>query len=195
MACSSRCRRGSSETCDTDSGTTTCVLSTLQKLPVYTTLEEHRKATPLLPWEGFSKDRRSPLASYTYSRAMNNHRVRTSSGVTQLFMRRTKTVVMSLQTIKEGHLYKRGKINTEWRMRTFVLNGKQLAYFKGGVSECRGANGCFPSSLSLPLLLLAYYYVVCGTVLKGRCIAHCFLAHFMGTHWQDITIACVLAYS
>ncbi|CAI8007089.1 Pleckstrin homology domain-containing family A member 1 [Geodia barretti] len=63
---------------------------------------------------------------------MNNHRVRTSSGVTQLFMRRTKTVVMSLQTIKEGHLYKRGKINTEWRMRTFVLNGKQLAYFKGG---------------------------------------------------------------
>ena len=97
---------------------------------------------------------------------MNNHRVRTSSAVTQLFMRRTKSVVMSLQTIKEGHLYKRGKINTEWRMRMFVLNGKQLAYFKGGVSECRGWSGCFSSSLSLPILLLAYY-VVCGTVLKG----------------------------
>jgi hypothetical protein len=39
---------------------------------------------------------------------------------------------MSLQTIKEGQLYKRGKINTEWRLRLFVLNGKQLAYFKGG---------------------------------------------------------------
>lgn len=40
----------------------------------------------------------------------------------------------ALQTIKEGHLYKRGKINTEWRQRLFVLNGKQLSYFKGGVS-------------------------------------------------------------
>lgn len=41
---------------------------------------------------------------------------------------------MSLQTIKEGQLYKRGKINTEWRQRLFVLNSKQLAYFKGSVS-------------------------------------------------------------
>ena len=40
----------------------------------------------------------------------------------------------ALQTIKEGHLYKRGKINTDWRQRLFVLNGKQLSYFKGGVS-------------------------------------------------------------
>ena len=63
-----------------------------------------------------------------------NNRVRTATGVSPLFARRTKSVVMSLQTIKEGHLYKRGKINTEWRMRMFVLNGKQLAYFKGGVS-------------------------------------------------------------
>lgn len=31
-------------------------------------------------------------------------------------------------------MYKRGKINTDWRQRLFVLNGKQLAYFKGGVS-------------------------------------------------------------
>ena len=54
--------------------------------------------------------------------------------VSPLFIRRTKSVVMSLQTIKEGTLYKRGKINTEWRQRLFVLNGKQLAYFKGGVS-------------------------------------------------------------
>ena len=93
---------------------------------------------------------------------MNNHRVRTSSAVTQLFMRRTKSVVMSLQTIKEGHLYKRGKINTEWRMRMFVLNGKQLAYFKGGVSECRGWSGCF-SSLSFspspsPRILCGVWY-------------------------------------
>ena len=65
-----------------------------------------------------------------------NNRVRASTA-TGLFMRRTKSVVMSLQTIKEGHLYKRGKINKEWRMRLFVLNGKQLAYFKGGVSEPR----------------------------------------------------------
>ena len=41
----------------------------------------------------------------------------------------------SLQTLKEGTLYKRGKINTEWRQRQFVLNGKQLSYFKGGVSS------------------------------------------------------------
>ncbi len=53
-----------------------------------------------------------------------------------LFQRRTLTLVMSLQTIKEGYMYKRGKINTEWRQRLFVLNGKQLAYFKGSVSGC-----------------------------------------------------------
>lgn len=41
----------------------------------------------------------------------------------------------SLQTIKEGMLYKKGKINTEWRHRLFVLNGKNLSYFKGGVSN------------------------------------------------------------
>eukprot|EP00731_Ephydatia_muelleri_P027934 Em0019g807a len=39
---------------------------------------------------------------------------------------------MALQTIKEGVMYKRGRINTDWRQRLFVLNGKQLAYFKGG---------------------------------------------------------------
>ncbi|XP_064402649.1 PH domain-containing protein DDB_G0274775-like [Halichondria panicea] len=39
---------------------------------------------------------------------------------------------MSLQTIKEGHLYKKGKINKDWRQRLFVLNGKRLSYFKGG---------------------------------------------------------------
>lgn len=38
------------------------------------------------------------------------------------------------QTIKEGYLYKRGKINTDWKQRLFILNGKQLAYFKGSVS-------------------------------------------------------------
>ena len=64
--------------------------------------------------------------------------LRSSVSVSPLFIRRTKSVVMSLQTIKEGQLYKRGKINTEWRLRLFVLNGKQLAYFKGGVrnSNC-----------------------------------------------------------
>jgi hypothetical protein len=39
---------------------------------------------------------------------------------------------MSLQTLKEGHLSKRGKVNTEYRIRLFVLNRKQLSYFKGG---------------------------------------------------------------
>jgi hypothetical protein len=113
------------------------------------------------PGKGLGK--KEGIPSYvSYNRAMNNHRVRTSSAVTQLFMRRTKSVVMSLQTIKEGHLYKRGKINTEWRMRMFVLNGKQLAYFKGGVSECRGWSGCF-SSLSFspspsPRILCGVWY-------------------------------------
>ena len=46
---------------------------------------------------------------------------------------RTRSTVMSLQTLKEGYLYKRGKINTDWRHRLFILNGKQLSYFKGGV--------------------------------------------------------------
>ena len=46
---------------------------------------------------------------------------------------RSRSTVMSLQTLKEGYLYKRGKINTEWRYRFFILNGKQLSYFKGGV--------------------------------------------------------------
>ena len=32
-------------------------------------------------------------------------------------------------------MLKKGKINTEWRQRLFVLNGKQLSYFKGGVSQ------------------------------------------------------------
>ena len=50
--------------------------------------------------------------------------------------RRYFTVVMSqLQTIKEGQLYKKGKINKDWRQRLFVLNGKRLSYFKGGVSK------------------------------------------------------------
>ena len=57
------------------------------------------------------------------------------------FIRRTRSLVMSLQTIKEGHLYKRGKLNTEWRQRLFILNGKQLAYFKGGVSAEGGREG------------------------------------------------------
>ena len=51
-----------------------------------------------------------------------------------MFQRRTWTVVMSLHTMKEGLLFKRGKINTEWRQRLFILNRKQLAYFKGSVS-------------------------------------------------------------
>ena len=74
--------------------------------------------------------------------------------VSALFTRRTKSVVMSLQTIKEGHLYKRGKINTEWRLRLFVLNGKQLAYFKGGVSVFYRSCSFRHLSLSLPHSLL-----------------------------------------
>ena len=57
-----------------------------------------------------------------------------------MFRLRTQSVVMSLQTLKEGQLYKRGKINTEWRQRLFILNGKQLAYFKGSVSELQCLN-------------------------------------------------------
>ncbi|XP_065882867.1 pleckstrin homology domain-containing family A member 1-like [Dysidea avara] len=37
-----------------------------------------------------------------------------------------------MATLKEGVMYKRGKINTDWKLRTFVLTAKQLAYFKGG---------------------------------------------------------------
>ncbi len=47
---------------------------------------------------------------------------------------------MSLQTIKEGQLYKKGKINKDWRQRLFVLNGKRLSYFKGGVSNQHCSN-------------------------------------------------------
>ena len=65
---------------------------------------------------------------------------------TAMFRRRTRTVVMSLQTLKEGQLYKKGKINTEWRQRLFILNGKQLAYFKGSVSVCHfETSDCFRS--------------------------------------------------
>ena len=52
-----------------------------------------------------------------------------------MFRRRNRrSTAMSQQTIKEGQLYKRGKLNTEWRQRLFILNSKQLTYFKGGVS-------------------------------------------------------------
>ena len=83
--------------------------------------------------------------------------VRGSVTVPSLFTRRTKSVVMSLQTIKEGNLYKRGKINTEWRQRLFVLNGKQLAYFKGGVSVAAW-------SLSLSLSLSLSFSRSCRTI-------------------------------
>lgn len=50
-----------------------------------------------------------------------------------MFRRRNRrSTAMSQQTIKEGQLYKRGKLNTEWRQRLFILNSKQLTYFKGG---------------------------------------------------------------
>ncbi len=62
---------------------------------------------------------------------------------------RSRTVIMSLQTLKEGQLYKKGKINKDWRQRLFVLNGKRLSYFKGGVSVC--AAGC------LNLATIAHY--------------------------------------
>lgn len=55
----------------------------------------------------------------------------------------------ALQTIKEGHLYKRGKINTDWRQRLFVLNGKQLSYFKGGVSTIN-----MEYRLSIPIMAI-----------------------------------------
>ena len=41
---------------------------------------------------------------------------------------------ITMSTVKEGTLFKKGRINTEWRERLFVLNKKQLAYFKGSVS-------------------------------------------------------------
>lgn len=39
-----------------------------------------------------------------------------------------------MPTLKEGQMYKRGKVNTDWKQRTFVLDEKRLCYFKGGVS-------------------------------------------------------------
>ena len=40
----------------------------------------------------------------------------------------------ALITIKEGYVFKRGALNTDWKKRLFVLNQKNLTYFKGGVS-------------------------------------------------------------
>lgn len=34
-------------------------------------------------------------------------------------------------------MYKRGKVNQDWKQRTFVLDEKRLCYFKGGVSGTR----------------------------------------------------------
>lgn len=44
-----------------------------------------------------------------------------------------------MSTLKEGTMYKRGKINTDWKLRTFVLTPKQLAYFKGGSRSPSGS--------------------------------------------------------
>ena len=41
---------------------------------------------------------------------------------------------VEMSTFKEGELYKRGKINTDWKLRTFILDSKMISYFKGGVS-------------------------------------------------------------
>ena len=60
------------------------------------------------------------------------------------------------QTIKEGLLYKRGKINTDWKQRLFILNGKQLAYFKGSVSK-------------LAILSQAFDYLNTAETLSIRC--------------------------
>ena len=62
-------------------------------------------------------------------------------------------VMAALQTIKEGHLYKRGKINTDWRQRLFVLNGKQLSYFKGGVSTIN-----MEYKLAIPFMAITRVY-------------------------------------
>lgn len=42
-----------------------------------------------------------------------------------------------MPTLKEGQMYKRGKVNPDWKQRTFVLDDKRLCYFKGGVSGIR----------------------------------------------------------
>lgn len=42
-----------------------------------------------------------------------------------------------MPTLKEGRMYKRGKVNPDWKQRTFVLDDKRLCYFKGGVSGIR----------------------------------------------------------
>jgi hypothetical protein len=36
-----------------------------------------------------------------------------------------------MSTIKEGEMFKRGKVNTDWKLRTFILDKKMLSYFKG----------------------------------------------------------------
>ena len=43
-----------------------------------------------------------------------------------------------MPTRKEGQMYKRGKVNQDWKQRTFVLDDKRLCYFKGGVSRGHG---------------------------------------------------------
>jgi hypothetical protein len=49
-----------------------------------------------------------------------------------------KDFVDERKTIKEGMMYKRGAINKDWKLRHFVLNGRQLTYFKGGRSTPSG---------------------------------------------------------
>ena len=74
---------------------------------------------------------------------------------------------MSLQTLKEGQLYKKGKINTEWRQRLFILNGKQLAYFKGSVSRALSRLHIACMGLCAPVVVCMYCVLICG---HGRCV-------------------------
>lgn len=44
-------------------------------------------------------------------------------------MEEIKTRINKLKTKKEGHLYKRGKINSSWRKRYFKVTGSSIAYY------------------------------------------------------------------
>ena len=53
-----------------------------------------------------------------------------------------------MSTIKEGEMFKRGKVNTDWKLRTFILDKKMLSYFKGSVScSCPDCSTVYPTHI------------------------------------------------
>ena len=67
-------------------------------------------------------------------------------------------------------MYKRGKINTDWKLRTFVLTARQLAYFKGGVR-----NRSYKHSHTHALLVAYSIFAVLIGLYHCSIIKHAFL--------------------